>query len=106
VTRTCVVTLEPVAQEIEEGIEVEFWPAGKLPEVGDAEVEVLAIPDVEPIEHGTIETGRIIFEVLSAALDPYPRKPGARFEWEDQASAGDADAGGPFAGLKGLKDGH
>jgi len=105
-TQTCVVTLDPVAQEIEDGIEVEFWPVGSLPGVGDAEAEVLAIPDVEPIEHGTIETGRIIFETLAAALDPYPRKPGARFEWEDQASAGDAGASGPFAGLKELKDGH
>ena len=101
VTQRCVVTLEPVPQMIEESFDVEFWPA--LPQVGDAEVEVSSVPDIEPLEHGSIEAGRICFEILAASLDAYPRKGGARFQWEDRASAAGPSETGPFAGLKRLK---
>ncbi|HEY7670338.1 MAG TPA: YceD family protein [Hyphomicrobium sp.] len=100
VTQECVVTLEPVAETIAEELDVAFWPADSLPPSTDAEVEVLTAAEIEPIEHGQIEAGRVLFEILSASLDPYPRKPGARFEWED-ASPG---AAGPFAGLKKLRN--
>ena len=100
-TQTCVVTLEPLAQRIEEEFDVDFLPADSLPDAGDAEVEVLSAPEIEPIAHGLIAAGRVIFETLSAALDPYPRKSGARFQWEDPAGA---VATGPFAALKKLKD--
>jgi hypothetical protein len=103
VTLACVVTLEPVPETIEEEIDVAFWPTGTLPEPGDAEVEVSSAPEIEPIEHGEIDTGRVLFEVLSASLDPYPRKPGARFEWEDEAGPSGPEATGPFAALKKLK---
>jgi hypothetical protein len=101
-TQRCVVTLEPIPQMIEESFDVEFWPA--LPQVGDAEVEVLSVPDIEPLEHGLIAAGRICFEILAASLDPYPRKAGARFLWEDGPSASGSSETGPFAGLKKLKD--
>jgi len=102
-TQQCVVTLEPVAQEIVEDFEVEFWPAGTLPEVGDAEVEVLSVPDIEPLQRGTIDAGRVFFELLAASIDPYPRKPGASFSWEEPAGDTSAQEAGPFAGLKKLK---
>jgi hypothetical protein len=100
-TQECVVTLAPVRQTVAEAFSVEFWPS--LPDVSDAEVEVLSVPDIEPIEHGLIEAGRVIFEILAASVDPYPRSEGARFEWEDAAdAAGEAEAG-PFSALKRLK---
>ena len=105
-TQKCVVTLELISQTIKEDFDVEFRPAGSLPEMGDAEVEVLSFPEIEPIEHGSIEAGRFVFEMLSATLDPYPRKEGARFDWEDPASTSEPSATGPFAGLKKLKDEH
>ena len=104
VTQACVATLEPVPQTIEEAFEVEFWPAGSLPDMGDVEIEVLSVPDVEPIEHGTIEVGRVLFEILAAALDPYPRKSGATLEWQDPESAEDGGGAGPFGALKTPKD--
>jgi hypothetical protein len=104
VTQACVATLEPVPQTIEEAFEVEFWPAGSLPDMGDVEIEVLSVPDVEPIEHGTIEVGLVLFEILAAALDPYPRKSGATLEWQDSESAEDGGGAGPFGALKKLKD--
>jgi uncharacterized metal-binding protein YceD (DUF177 family) len=103
-TQACVATLEPLPQTIEEGFEVQFWPVGSLPAMGDVEVEASSVPEVEPIEHGSIGVGRVVFETLSAALDPYPRKSGASLEWQDAESAEEADAANPFAVLKRLKD--
>jgi uncharacterized metal-binding protein YceD (DUF177 family) len=103
-TQACVATLEPVAQTIKEPFEVEFWPADSLPDVGDAEVEVSGVPDVEPIDHGVIDVGRVVFEILSAALDPYPRKAGATLEWQDPESVESEGTSGPFGALKNLKD--
>jgi uncharacterized metal-binding protein YceD (DUF177 family) len=103
-TQACVATLEPLPRSIEEEFEVEFWPAGSLPEMVDAEVEALSVPDVEPIEHGTVGVGRVVFETLSAALDPYPRKCGASLEWRDPERADETGARGPFEALKKLKD--
>jgi uncharacterized metal-binding protein YceD (DUF177 family) len=103
-TQACVATLEPIPQEMAEEFEVQFCPQGALTETGEEEVEVSSVPDVEPIEHGMIEVGRVVFETLSAALDPYPRKSGATLEWQDPESAEEPGASGPFAALKKLKD--
>jgi uncharacterized metal-binding protein YceD (DUF177 family) len=100
-TQKCVVTLEPVPERIEEDIDIEFRPPASLPEADAAEAEVLSAPDIEPLEHGSFDVGRVVFETLSAALDAYPRKKGARFDWEDPAGA--AETSGPFAALKKLK---
>jgi len=102
-TQQCVVTLEGIPQTIEESFDVEFCPIESLPE-SDAEVEVLSGPDVEPIERGLIAAGRIIFELISATLEPYPRKPGVSFHWEDEQKS-KPSATGPFAALKKLKEG-
>ena len=60
--------------------------------------------DVEPLEHGRVPVGRIVFETLSAALDPYPRKEGAEFEWRDKKDGGQDQAPRPFDILSRLKD--
>src|SRR5690606_3226474 len=101
-TQSCVVTLEPVAARIKEDFEVAFWPEGSLPDVGDAEVEALSLPEIEPIKNGIIEAGRVLYDTLAAALDPYPRKAEARFDWAEEGGEGDA-ADTPFAALKKLK---
>jgi hypothetical protein len=102
-TQQCVVTLEPIPQDIAEDFDIEFWPPGTLPEVGDAEVEVLSVPDIEPIAHGKIEAGCIIFEILSTSLDPYPRKAEASFQWEGEAASVRPEQESPFAALSKLK---
>ena len=101
-TQRCVVTLEPVAQELEEIFDVEFGPTEALPETTDTEFEVLTAAEIEPIEHGLIDAGGIIVETLSAGLDPYPRKPNAEFAWEEKDA--EPSITGPFAGLSKLKD--
>jgi hypothetical protein len=102
-TQQCVVTLDPIPQDIAEEFDIEFWPPGTLPEVEDAEVEVLSVPDVEPIAHGQVEAGRVIFEILSTSLDPYPRKQDVSLQWNDEAAPGASEGEGPFAALSKLK---
>jgi uncharacterized metal-binding protein YceD (DUF177 family) len=103
-TQCCVVTLAPIPQTLEEPFDITFWPSGSLPHAGDAEAEVLSAPEIESIEHGTIEAGRVLYEILSASLDPYPRQAGARFEWEEPETIAEQSRTGPFASLKKLKD--
>lgn len=103
-TQNCVVTLDTLAQAVEGSFAVEFWPAGKLPESGEDEVEALSAAEIEPIQRGMIDAGRIVFETLSASVDPYPRKVGAQFEGEELSDAAAPGDSGPFAVLKKLKD--
>jgi uncharacterized metal-binding protein YceD (DUF177 family) len=103
-TQACVVTLEPLSTELKEGFELEFWPPDAVPGAPSAEVEVSGLRDIEPIERRTMDAGRIVFETLAAAIDPYPRKEGAELEWRDQkGAAAESGANNPFTKLKGLK---
>jgi hypothetical protein len=102
----CVVTLDPIENEIDEPVDLIFAPSEKLPELirrdeasdGDAETE----DPPEPIENGIIDLGRLATDMLYLAIDPYPRKAGAVFE--PQVSAADP-ADHPFAALKTLRPG-
>ena len=100
--QNCVVTLEPVPSAIDESFDVEFWR-----ETGDnqggEDKSVLNGPDVEPLPDDQIPAGRIVFETLSSSIDPYPRKAGAAFEWQD-SEAGEAQKSNPFSVLVRLKD--
>lgn len=105
VTQACIVSLEPIPAHLHDSFSVEFRPAGDVPADDDAgEREILNGSDIEPIDDGRIEAGRIIFEHLSAVLDPYPRKPDAEFDWRDPKAEADAKAGGAFAALAKLKE--
>ena len=102
VRQTCVVTLEPLVNEIEEAIDLEFVPAihvtGGNPET---EVELTqAAEEREGLVDGTIDLGALATEFLILGIDPYPRKPGAAFEGPQ---AGSDNAGHPFAALAALK---
>ncbi|MEO8420737.1 MAG: YceD family protein [Hyphomicrobium sp.] len=103
-TQNCVVTLDPLAQAVGGTFDVEFWPAGKQPASGEDEVEALSAAEIEPIQHGMIDAGRIVFETLSASVDPYPRKAGAEFKGDELNDAAELGDSGPFVALKKLKD--
>ncbi len=102
VGQTCVVTLEPLENEIDESIDLVFAPGGALPLVAGGEVEVPAGDESEVLVGGVIDLGAIATEFLILGLDPYPRKPDAIF----QASAIGDDATHPFAALAALKKGQ
>jgi hypothetical protein len=104
VTQACIVTLDPVPAHLSDRFTVEFRPDDEVPHDADAgEREILSGDDIEPIEGGRIDAGRIIFEHISAVLDPYPRKPDVEFDWRDPKAEADAKAGGAFAALAKLK---
>jgi hypothetical protein len=102
VGQTCVVTLDPVDNEIDETVDVTFAPAEQIPQLAhDALASDAEIPDApEPIVGGVIDLGRLATDVLLLAIDPYPRKPGAVFESE--VATADPEEH-PFAALKALQ---
>jgi hypothetical protein len=101
--QTCVVTLEPLANELIEHVDLVFEPppAAASEETDADEAESSAGGDAEPLLDGKVDLGALATEFLILGLDPYPRKPGAVFEPPADASADP----GPFAALGALKKG-
>jgi hypothetical protein len=102
--QTCVVTLDPIDNAVDESIDLIFAPASQIRELaesiddteGDAE-----IPDPpEPIVGGVIDLGRLATDALFLGINPYPRKSDAVFE--PPAALMDPEDH-PFAALKALK---
>lgn len=110
VGQNCVVTLEPLANEVEEGIDLLFAPpppgerkAGEDEAVEEAsERPQRSWNGPEPLIGGVVDLGALATEFLILGLDPYPRKPDAVFEPRQDVKADP----GPFAALAGLKDKH
>jgi hypothetical protein len=102
VGQICVVTLEPIENEIDEPIDLAFMPVAASPSAsgGVEDVEITAEDAPEPLLDGTIDLGALATEFLFLGIDTYPRKAGAVFE--TPAAAGDAPAH-PFAALSALK---
>jgi hypothetical protein len=103
--QTCVVTLDPIENEIDEPIDLMFAPPEQIPNlsdlVDDAAESDAEIPDPpEPIINGVIDLGRLATDALFLAVDPYPRGPGAVFEPVVE-TVDPADH--PFAALKALQ---
>ena len=103
--QTCVVSLDPIENDIDEAIDLIFAPPEQIPEladlVDDAAESDTEIPDPpEPIENGLIDLGRVATDALFLAVDPYPRKPDVVFEPPDVA---DDPEDHPFAALKALQ---
>ncbi len=101
----CVVTLDPIENEIDEPIDLIFAPPEQIPDLSDlvdeaAESET-EIPDPpEPIINSVIDLGRLATDALFLAVDPYPRRPDAVFE-PPVETADPMDH--PFAALKALR---
>ncbi len=106
VGQTCVVTLEPLASEVEEAIDLVFAPQSAIHRDGNqdgAEERNLAETwnEPEPLIGGTVDLGALATEFLILGLDAYPRKPGAIFQPPGDASSDES----PFAALGRLKKG-
>jgi uncharacterized metal-binding protein YceD (DUF177 family) len=105
VGQTCVVTLDPIENDIDEEVDLIFAPPEQIPELSDlvdeaAESDV-EIPDPpEPIVNGMIDLGRVATDALFLGIDPYPRRPDAVFE---PPAVADDPEDHPFAALKALQ---
>jgi hypothetical protein len=111
VGQSCVVTLEPLVNEVDEDIDLLFAPPPppvKRAADGDADDDETRKPertwnDPEPLIGGVVDLGALATEFLVLGLDPYPRKPGAVFEPPRDLKPDP----GPFAALAKLaKDGN
>jgi hypothetical protein len=105
VGQTCVVSLDPIENDIDEAIDLIFAPPEQIPElaslVDEAIESEVEIPDPpEPIENGVIDLGRVATDALFLGVDPYPRKADAIFE--PLVVAADPEDH-PFAALKALQ---
>jgi hypothetical protein len=93
VGQTCVVTLEPIENQVAETFDLAFAPPAD-PAFSRAEPP-------EPLEGDTIDLGAIAVEFLMLAIDPYPRKKGVEFI---SPTAPDTTTS-PFSALGSLKKG-
>jgi uncharacterized metal-binding protein YceD (DUF177 family) len=104
--QTCVVTLDPIENEIDEAVDLMFAPSEQIPTLAAlvdeaAQSEDEEVPDPpEPIVNGFIDLGRLATDVLFLAIDPYPRRPDAVFERLPEIVD---PAQHPFAALKALQ---
>ncbi|MDR3465877.1 MAG: DUF177 domain-containing protein [Xanthobacteraceae bacterium] len=103
--QTCIVTLEPIETGVDEEVDTLFVPESEIEAVTramDKEAESTGeMADVpEPIVNGVMDLGKLAADTLFLAIDPYPRKPDARFE--PPVVAEDPEDH-PFAALKALQ---
>lgn len=103
VGQLCVVSLEPVVNEVDEPIDVVFGVETPLATPAQSlDIAVDAPDPPEPLVAGMVDLGVIATEFLILGIDPYPRKPGAAFVAPpDKETAGKA-----FAALAALKRSH
>jgi uncharacterized metal-binding protein YceD (DUF177 family) len=100
VGQACVVTLERIANEVEEEVALLFVPKPAAPrDGGETDEPEVRWDAAEPLIDGQIDLGALAAEFLILGLDPYPRKPGAVFQPPPDAKPDD----GPFAALAALK---
>src|SRR5919106_927220 len=101
VGQNCVVTLEPIDNEVKEEVNLVFAPPSVAisgePEIDEA--DLIDPADPEPLTDDKIDLGALATEFLILGIDPYPRKPDATF----QAPAIEDDSEKPFAALSALK---
>lgn len=102
VGQLCVVTLEPLVNEVEEAIDLLFvlQPTAER-EDGEVGTRGESADKTEPLIGGLVDLGALAIEFLILGLDPYPRKPGAVFQPPPEAKPDES----PFAALASLRKG-
>jgi uncharacterized metal-binding protein YceD (DUF177 family) len=110
-SQSCVVTLEPVVQEIDERFELRLAPEGSrlAGEPARPQAEIAIDPDADDppdVYAGSqIDLGAVVEEQLALFIDPYPRAPGAELPAIGEGPAEEErKAESPFAALAKLKD--
>jgi hypothetical protein len=106
VGQSCVVTMEPVENLVDEPIDLLFLPPeepkpGRKPAADIDALEAVTEDPPETLHDGAADLGALAVEYLLLGIDPYPRKPGAKFD----APPADDPASHPFAALAALKKG-
>jgi len=111
VGQNCVVTLEPLTNQVAEDVDVLFAPPrpaaatkANAPEASEAAPRRTegAWNEPEPLVGGVVDLGALAAEFLILGLDPYPRQAGAVFEPLQDARQEPS----PFAALAKLTKGR
>lgn len=106
VRQSCVVTLDPIENEVAEGIDLAFVRAPDAAAAGtkveNVSPQAGAPEPPEVLVDGVVDLGAIATEFLILGIDPYPRKAGAVFDPPPSADAG----AHPFAALAALWTGR
>lgn len=111
IEQPCVVTLEPVEQQIHERFRFTFLPERSplAKPASGMDREIVLDPEGEDppelFSGDAIDIWPVAFEVLSLAIDPFPRAAGAELlDPGNEPSGGEpSDRASPFAALKVLK---
>lgn len=103
VEQVCGVTLDPFEQPLQGQIDVRVVPAGSphaaSSDGGELELDPDAPDAPDVLEADAVDVAGYVVEHLALELDPFPRKPGATFDYqlpEEETS--------PFAALKKLTE--
>ncbi|NHK27588.1 DUF177 domain-containing protein [Parvularcula flava] len=95
--RTCVSSLEPMDESIDDDFSFELEQVDELPDLsGEVEIDIEA---PEPIIGDTIDLAEQAIQQVSLAMEPFPRKEGA----EPVKDEAEQPSLSPFAALKSLK---
>ena len=112
IVQACVLTLDPVTQDLDEAFRIVFkkdLTEERDPESGEAVLNAHADAP-EPLTGNLLDVGEIVAEQLLLAVDPYPRRAGAKLEDvlpkpRREGRKGPAETRRhPFAGLAALRD--
>ena len=102
VEQLCSVSLEPFVQPLDGEIALKVLPAGSPNAGGEAEPDDAVDPEApdppDVLDGDAIDLAALVGEHLALEIDPFPRAPGAAFEFD----AG-PDETSPFAALKKLQ---
>lgn len=109
VVQPCVVTLDPVEQQIEEDFEAVFLPENSrlAKRIVDGNGEMFLDPEGPDLPDtfvgDSIDVGAAAAEFAALAIDPYPRKPGLDYADRIETDPDQDKKPSPFAVLQGLK---
>ena len=103
VEQICGISLDPFEQAVAGEVEIRAVPAGSpqaaSADGGELELDPDAIDAPDILAGDGIELAAYLVEHLALALDPFPRKPGAEFDYQ----APEVETS-PFAALKTLTE--
>ncbi|MCR5875757.1 DUF177 domain-containing protein [Phenylobacterium sp. J426] len=99
----CGVTLDPFEQAVSGEVFARVVPPGSEnapdPEVGEMELDLEADDPPDVLTSDAIDVTEYVVEHLSLELDPFPRKPGATFDYQPPQ-----EEESPFAVLRKLQE--
>jgi uncharacterized metal-binding protein YceD (DUF177 family) len=102
VTQTCVVTLEPVGEEVDIDLDIVFRPDYEDLDLDNPEFDNPS--DFEPLIGESLDIAEIVTEEMALSLNPYPRAPTAPMIGPDSGDPEESVARpNPFAVLEALK---